>query len=166
MKQVEEAPERIWITPGWGTWSKTRDTERDISYIKVPPVDEEAETILREHGTSGKEVVNGFIERLLTERLALTKQVESLRAELERLKTEVTYWQDENVKSHVWGSTKAGELDTLRAEIAEKEKEIERLKGAVVTYLSTDPVENVAKWQDASSRMAKLAGYKEEEINP
>jgi len=33
------------------------------------PTDEEAEAVLREHGTSGKEVVNGFIDQVLRERL-------------------------------------------------------------------------------------------------
>lgn len=39
--------------------------------------DQEADAILQEHGTSAKEVVNGFIEQLLRERLALQGAAEA-----------------------------------------------------------------------------------------
>lgn len=42
------------------------------------PTEEETEAILRKHGTSGEEVINAFIWRLLRENLGLSQRLESL----------------------------------------------------------------------------------------
>jgi hypothetical protein len=41
------------------------------------PTDEEAEAILHEHGTSGKEVVNGFIDQVLRDRLRFEEAIKT-----------------------------------------------------------------------------------------
>lgn len=47
--------------------------------------DQEADAILQQHGTSAKEVVNGFIEQLLRERLALQEAAEAADALIVKL---------------------------------------------------------------------------------
>lgn len=46
------------------------------------PTEEEAEAILREHGASGKDVANAFIDRLLCERQQFKGEADKLRTEL------------------------------------------------------------------------------------
>ncbi len=49
--------------------------------------DEQAEAVLQACGTSGKDVVNGFIDRLLRERSSLLTERNALQAEVARLST-------------------------------------------------------------------------------
>lgn len=57
-----------------------------LKQLEPPMTDEEAEMVLRESGTSGKEVVNGFIERLLGERSRLITKLREVEAENRDLK--------------------------------------------------------------------------------
>lgn len=47
-----------------------------LDSLNDSPTEEEAEAILRTHGTSGKEVVNQFIEQLLRENLELKTKLD------------------------------------------------------------------------------------------
>lgn len=56
-------------------YERIRET---LESLNEYPTEEEAEAILRKHGTSGEEVTNAFIWRLLRENLGLSQRLENL----------------------------------------------------------------------------------------
>lgn len=84
-----EEPERCWIE--WPTQHVYRVNPASyietIEYTRVYdtngwPTEAGAELLLRESGSSGKEVVNGFIEQLLRKRAELERERDALRLAL------------------------------------------------------------------------------------
>lgn len=79
-------PERCWIE--WRTRHaytvKPEPYVETVEYARVYdangwPTDAGAEAMLRESGSSGKEVINGFIDQLLRERAELERERDALR---------------------------------------------------------------------------------------
>lgn len=84
--ETGEQPERCWIE--WRTQHAFRVNPapciETVEYVRAYdanswPTEAGAELLLRESGSSGKEVVNGFIEQLLRDRAELERERDALR---------------------------------------------------------------------------------------
>lgn len=80
---TQAAAQRIRSVDKADRWAKHDENMQwlDEQVAAAWPSEAEAEAILREHGTSGREVVNGFINRLLRERQQFKDEAATARAD-------------------------------------------------------------------------------------
>lgn len=137
-------------------YERIRET---LDSLNDNPTEEEAEAILQAHGTSGKEVVNGFIEQLLVENSNLKQRLAQAQEEIdyaaklanrkaEEVKTEIQrafafkqncdalVRQLGQIKSEIGGRIALARAEKERAEQGGYDRDALRLDGAIATLES------------------------------
>lgn len=85
--------------------------------------EEQAEAILREHGTNSREVMNGFVDRLLRERSEAINALVARNAEVKKALEQLSWREDVNGKCWCWTLPHQGfclSLQALYAHVAAK----------------------------------------------